>query len=659
MSTRLEAVVRRFARDRHAAHAVLFAHRHPQASAPFHLEMIDDWHSSQRLVVEEAFRDAAKSTIGEEAVILRAGFREFKNALIVGSTGPRAAERLESIKHEIEVNEEFREVFGDLKGPVWAVHTAQIGNDAVIQALGVGQSLRGVKFHQWRPDFCWIDDIEDEDSVKTPDARLERLDWLYGTLLPALAKDALVRMTGNRLDEGAVIAEVAKDEDWHARRFPIRYRDERGAWRASWPEMFDLKWIDESRAAYARRGLLGTWDREYMCEADGTHEQKPFKPDFWKLRPRARTWQATYAMYDPARTVGAASATTAKAVWSWVGSKLVVWDGWAKKIMPSEIIADLFEVDRKFQPVLLGVEEDGLNEWLRQPIRAEIAKRGHGLPNLKPVKAPPGKLDFIRGLEPFAAAGEIEFAFEDAALRAQFLNFPKPPIDFPNALAYALKLRPGLPIYDEFSEAHIIEDLAMMPHKPLWLAINAGAGHVTAVLLQFADGIRVLADWIEEGDPGLAAPLIWKEANMFARGDVPTCVGEPRHFEQWGNVGMRQALRRVGAELRKGVDWKLGREEIRAYFRRQHRGLPCVRISSRARWTCNAFAGGYAMGLPKGGLLTERAEPGIYRTLMEGVESYAGLLRNAPAEQDDEESGVRYATTSDGRRYVCAMPGRQ
>ena len=95
-------------------------------------------------------------------------------------------------------------------------------------------------------------------------------------------------------------------------------------------------------------------------------------------------------------------------VWSWIGRKLVIWAASAKKWLPNETINDMVEVDRDYSPIAIGFEEDGLNEWGLQPIRTEQVARGVILP-LRPLKAPKGKLDFIRGLQPYFRAGEVEF----------------------------------------------------------------------------------------------------------------------------------------------------------------------------------------------------------------------------------------------------------
>src|SRR5512135_589370 len=90
---RAEAIAVLF-RDRRLAHRRLFSHRHFLASAPYQDLLIDDWHAKEQRICWIAFRGSAKSTIGEEGIILNLCFREFNNVLMLGSSLDRACERL-------------------------------------------------------------------------------------------------------------------------------------------------------------------------------------------------------------------------------------------------------------------------------------------------------------------------------------------------------------------------------------------------------------------------------------------------------------------------------------------------------------------------------------------------------------------------------------
>ena len=130
----------------------------------------------------------------------------------------------------------------------WTTDRLVLTNSVVLQALGAGQSLRGVKHLDQRPDLCLIDDLEDEESVRSPEARAAMMRWLFGALIPALTPDAKIRFIGNRLDTQAVIAQVARDPEWLALRFPIMTPNvETGADVPTWPDMFPLDWIYKKR----------------------------------------------------------------------------------------------------------------------------------------------------------------------------------------------------------------------------------------------------------------------------------------------------------------------------------------------------------------------------------------------------------------------------
>ena len=637
--------------DRVLAHEFLFHERHPNITPPFIQDMILAWHSDERRILFEVFRGGAKSTTSEEAILLKAAFREIRNYLIVGATKDRAYERLHAIRHEVETNDRIAEVFGDLVGPTWGDGELVLSNGVRLLAMGKGQSLRGVKYLDARPDGVFGDDLEEPEDVRTPEARERVLNWLLFDLIPALDTNAAhVRIAATPLDAEALPAQLIR-AGWVHKKYPIEYIDNEGNRRATWPDREPLVIIDERKAQAQRVGKMRQYNMEYMCEAEIAGE-KTFRKEMFRVEPQIRTWQNVFCMYDPARTVGTASATTGFAAWSWIGGRLIIWDGWGKKLMPDEIIADMFRFNEEMSPTWIGVEEDGLNQWLLQPIRQEQVRRGITLP-IKPVKAPRGKLDFIRGLQPYFHAREAIFAKEMPEMQAQFLSFPTGAIDAPNALAYAPRLRPGAPIYEDFGARHMSEDLKPMPGRELWLALSCNSTMVMAVLMQVLDGvIRVYADWEREGEPGAVLEDLMKDVVIEAV-RRPKIVMPPLHFDRYNNLGLRQAAMKLGLDVRQGTESGRGREMLRDLLKREIRNMQGVLVSDRAHWVLNGFAGGYCRALLKGGVLAEYAEEGPYRTIMEAVEAMAGLMKLGMA-GDDEERQVNYDYTSNGRRFISA-----
>lgn len=649
------ATIEKLARNPRLAHALFFAHRHPDKTPPFHEELIDLWHSDEEQVLVEAFRGAAKSTLAEEAIAIMAAFRKFRNVIILGETFERAVERLKSIKYEFENNDFISELFGSLVGETWTEAKVVLTNGVCIQAIGQGQSLRGVKHLDARPDMAFGDDIEDEDSVATPEARAKVMNWLMSVVMPALdPKNKRVRINGTPLNPESMIVRLAKDPGWVARRFPIKHLNAERKWEATWPERFPLDWIADTEDSYLRLGLSTNFKQEYMCEAEDP-TQKAFTLDMFKVETTVRHHgHAVYSMYDPARTTKATSATTGVVHFSWVNNRLLIWDAYGKLWKPDEIIGDMFRADTEFSPVVLGVERDGLEEFILQPLRQEQLKRGYAIP-IRAMKAPKGKFDFIRGVQPFFKAHEIIFTKDLPDLRAQLLAFPTGQIDIPNALAYALLLRPGQPIYENFAWANIVEELYKLPRAPMYLAVNGTQLFTTAALIQIADGaFHVLWDAVREGDPGATLEGILKDAGIEA-GQKPRLFAAPEHFDQYDTIGLRGAARKIPTDIHKGGMPHNGRDEIRETLKRQIRGNPALRVCVRARWTLNALSGGYCKTVQKNGMLSEFADEGPYKTLMEGIESLAALMKFSIL---DEDQAPNWQTTSDGRRYISARPGR-
>ena len=657
-----EDILKRIITDRRMAHEILFQHRHPDTTPEFHGEMIDAWHDPTiKNLSIMAFRNAAKSTVGcEEATIILAALGIFKNGLIVGEKYERAVERLNSIKHELTTNEMLYEIFGDLKGPIWTEGKIELSNGTVIQAIGRGQSVRGIKHHDKRPDYLVGDDIEDMESVKTEEAKRATLAWFISVLLPACEKHATKRIVGTPLETDSLMETLGKDKDWKSLKYPIEYIDIYNQRRPTWESKFPLEEIDKIKSTFTRMGMLLEYGREYMCEAR-SGVTRSFTQDMMKVVPEVRKWHGVFAMYDPARTVNTkTSAHTGVAIWSWVGNRLVIWRASGHFYRPDEMIADMLKVAEEYNPVLIGVEEDGLNEYVMQPIRHETSKRNLVLP-IRAMKAPKGKLDFISSLQPFFKSGEATMVNPCPDLTQQLLNFPVGRIDVPNALAYALKLRPGLPVYEDFNESHIIAaDLFKWPKVKYIVACNYFQGAVTAIMYcRTKDQVIVTADFVAEGDPQQRAENLIEWAN-FEAGSQKNLqyIVHPDHFERYSASGFVGALKKFGISPRQGGDPTKGRGWIISKLQRKINNHPAFQILDTAKWALNGFSAGYAFEFSKAGKgLSDRAPEGIYRTAMEGFES-AASLSSANVDAADEDD-ANYATDSNGKRYLSSMPARK
>lgn len=644
--------VLKLGRDRKLAHAVLFAHRHPDETPPFHAEIIDLWHSTDPAALVMAFREGGKSTIAEETFIIAAGYKLFNNAIIVAATERRACERLRAIKWEIETNELVQTVFGELRGHVWNEAEIILANGVRIIAVGRGQSLRGTKHLHYRPDFCFCDDIEEDEHVKDERSREETSSWFMKVLLPALDKKARIRVNATPLHAEALPHFIENRLKWPTRRYPIEYIDEQGERRATWAARYPLSWIDKKKSQYDSAGKVQDYMREYMCVAEDA-SRKTFTREMMRIVPRVRTWHPTYAFFDPARTVKVTSATTGWGVWSWIGNRLIIWDGGGEFYRPDEVVSKIFDVDEEYRPVAIGAEIDGLHEFLEQPLRQEMLRRGYILP-LRPMKAPKGKLSFIESLQPYFRAGEITFAKPCYDIEAQFMNFPGGRIDAPNAIAYALLMRPGQVVYDTFGTDNVVERATVTPRSPCWLCLNAKYGYVTGVLAQYRNGtLWIVADFVREGEPTSCVGDIIKEAHLETDNEI-RCLAAPEHWSGYNHLGLRGAVAKIPAELRRGASPEMGRNTLRELLSRRASDIAGVQVSQRARWTLNALAAGYCFSIGKQGMLEAEPQAGVYRCLIEPVEAFTGILSQGIM----ADSRPNMQRTKSGQLYISALPGQ-
>lgn len=663
MSTR-EELLELYSRDRIYAHKVLFAHRHKEESPEFHTHLLNAFYSDNPLVVAEAFRGSAKSTLLEEVTCLKALFQEIRFGLFLGNSFTNACSRLASVKDELTNNDALIELFGDQHGSVWSEGEIVLANGIKLQALGARQSMRGVKHNDERPDFGAIDDLEDEEMVATPQAIIKNRRWLNGTLLPAFnPKTRQIRWVGTPLDPNCLIEQKMTDKAWVSLRFPALYIDGDGAERSTWEERFSTEHLHKIKQSYIDEGSLTEFEQEYMCRAESA-AMKPFKPEVIPT-PQAipATWMAKTLVVDPARKGQARPdqqrklSRTGYSVHGWLGNKLVVFEGFGSFDDPTKIIDTLFKLDDEYEFMEIAIEKDGLEEFLMQPIRNEMLKRGRALP-IVPVMAPKNKDVFITGLQNFYVANDVIHTKQMPDLVGELLQFPSGRKDVPNALAYALKLRSGQPIYEDFRDMHVNETLDLEPSRPVYLAISARETMTAAVMLQYLDGaVRVVKDWLKNLPPLECLQDIVAEAAVHAGRKLIMTAPLEQH-ETYTNYGLPAAARQNRFEILPTVKAKDCLGTLRDFLRKTVRGEPGFMVDMGARWVLNGMAGGYGRKLTKAGVIQDKPAENEYQIVCEAIEAFVVWV-STMQEVRDNDPNRRYDTTPDGRTFLTTLPQRR
>lgn len=630
-----------------AAHLYFFEHRHPDSSPSFHeLAIRDIWDFSIEKLLYLIFRGGAKSTIAEEALILLACARAFRHALIIGDAEPRAADRLTSIKYEFETNEKLISTFGSLVGEPWGYTNAQLSNGVMLRAFGRNQKLRGIKFLDQRPDFVFLDDIEDEESVAQETHIEKTVRWVMKVLIPSMDRHKrIIRMAATVIHPNAACVQFSKDSSWVTHKVPVWHYNSQHELVSSWEDRFPLEDMQALQQEYERLGSARDFAQEYLCEAE-SQQTKPFDVTHIPVDPHLlHTFEPAIILVDPARTAKASSSLTGFVVVSWLSGRLIIWEATGHTWRPSDTINHVFDLAERYNPVFIGIEKDGLEEYLMQPFRDEMVRRQTPLP-LIPLKAPKGKHDFIRGLQPYLTAGEVLAASPIPLLQSQLQNFPAGKIDVLNALAYALHMHPGEPVYqnvrpDKLVYASILEELPK--HRKVIYALSASSTETAgAVLTLFRNKLAILYDTVLEGAPTATAPECLSQLQTYTLRDGDVVV-PPRHGGSYDTLGFRATLYHAAAHPGLGGDPAAQRPLLQA---RIDSGQLCV--SDEAKWTLRALTSGYAYE-PK----SREPKKNVYRTLMEAIEAAIPVLTY------NQEEGRNVAIDKrSGRQFLTSRPQR-
>lgn len=139
----------------------------------------------------EAPRNHAKTTLDCFLIPLFQAVEEpqsFRHYLNVQATDEKAIAVNRTIKDEIEENLEFRAIYGDMRGPRWTDSQFVLRNGVVFTCRSAGQSIRGLHYHNFRPDYIIVDDLYNEEDINNADSTKKKTDWFWSTLYPARAQ---------------------------------------------------------------------------------------------------------------------------------------------------------------------------------------------------------------------------------------------------------------------------------------------------------------------------------------------------------------------------------------------------------------------------------------------------------------------------------------
>lgn len=217
------------------------------APADFHAELIHLADQHTHLAIA-APRGHAKTTVLALArPLFLAATRREPFTLIVSDTATQAEQRTSDIYAELLENRAIATTYPHLALPERADYADKRVKKSTREFItlggirftsaGAGQSLRGIKDRHQRPTLIVIDDLENDENVRTPEQRDKLWDWFTKSLLNLPGPDgAAVHVIGTILHPKSFLARLLSPEQagvWTQRKYRA-INDGHPLWPSAW-----------------------------------------------------------------------------------------------------------------------------------------------------------------------------------------------------------------------------------------------------------------------------------------------------------------------------------------------------------------------------------------------------------------------------------------
>jgi hypothetical protein len=290
-------------------------------------------------------RELAKSTRTMMDVIYLVLTRKKKNVLLVSYSADNAEMLLRPYKNVFEQNERIKNDYGDqFNFGNWKERKFVLANGASFRSLGKGESPRGAKNDEARPDVILIDDIDTDEECRNPDRIKESVNWIEQALIPtrSISEPLLIIACGNIIAAYCCITEMAKRADHHD---IVNIRDANGV--SSWPQKNTEVHIDRVLSLISWASAQKEYFNNPIIEGD------TFKEIIWDYCPKITDCDEVLVYSDPAtsnkdKAVGRKTQPSSKFV-GVIGRKKLkyyVYTCWLDVMNNSKFIDAVFEADK-------------------------------------------------------------------------------------------------------------------------------------------------------------------------------------------------------------------------------------------------------------------------------------------------------------------------
>ena len=234
----------------------------------FHVELMDlmiDSDTVEQLSLAVP-RGHAKTTLAQLTAVHYFLFSDFSYILYMSSVAGHSVACCNTIVDFLE-SENFRRTFGEVvfqtkqEGKGFYEFTMPNGKQCILKAFGAGQKVRGTLIRKRRPELVIVDDLEDNDNIKTQELFNALEEWFLGPFYKCVDQfKSKWIWIGNMIKVESMLYKNSKSEFWHSRTYGCLLADG----TPLWPDLWPLEKIRKDFLKYAERNKIGIWFAEMM-----------------------------------------------------------------------------------------------------------------------------------------------------------------------------------------------------------------------------------------------------------------------------------------------------------------------------------------------------------------------------------------------------------
>ena len=409
-------------------------------------------------------RGTAKTTLAGEVKPLHHIFVEENGSpkfiVIVSKTQSHSKDRLRKIKDVIEYSPEFRLLFGywgEQTARVWRDDQIILKNGTVILTRGLGQPIRGLNINGMRPTLIILDDPEDENNTKTPEAMNANLLWLLQGAIPALdekGRKSKIIVIGTPLNQKCMVETLAEMDDWFTVRRSYLNIDSEGNYYSLWEEKKSVEELLQEKADLEKVGKISVFYKERQCQVMGDEDQL-FKEEYMRYykgtllnigdNPVLRIIYTKDNKKNPLDIkerfvpvnifmgIDPASSTKQTADYSVIfpiaidpDRNIYTLPYFRKRVTPFTLGAAIMNYYKRFLPKLTRVESTGYQEMLREYLIKASEDAGIVIPGLQIKELPKNsKSARLESLEPLFAEGKVYLLENQIEFHDELTMYPR------------------------------------------------------------------------------------------------------------------------------------------------------------------------------------------------------------------------------------------